>query len=219
MTKKDALAILNTEVDQPFIIELLVGISVLVAPIVIAINRGYADPATISAVVAGALVVIYALYAYKTKQTQIDQAATDEAFREKLNARMNETFIVQVIFGAAMAIMGIITMINYGFDYNSLMTIISGALLLIYSIYYYRMRLNLKELGEKGDTDYDQVASAKLNETFLVQLIFGCAMVGAALVTMISYGFDTNILMTLISGGLLIVYSIYYYRLNMQLNK
>ncbi|MHA1131613.1 MAG: hypothetical protein ACTSQQ_12500, partial [Candidatus Helarchaeota archaeon] len=70
-----------------------------------------------------------------------------------------------------------------------------------------------------GTTEYDQKAAVKINETFIIQLIFGCAMVGAALITLLSYGFDMNILMTLISGGMLIAYSIYYYRLNLRLHK
>ncbi|MHA1276100.1 MAG: hypothetical protein ACTSQI_00315 [Candidatus Helarchaeota archaeon] len=219
MTKKDVIDLLNTDIDQPFIIEILIGISMIVTPIILAINQGFVDPTIITAILSGVLVIIYAISAYLTKHRQMAQASTKERFYKKLNARMNETFIIQVIFGAAMAIVGVINLIQLGLDYSFIMTIVSGVLLLVYSVYYYRMRLQLKELGEKGTTEYDQKAAVKINETFIIQLIFGCAMVGAALITLLSYGFDMNILMTLISGGMLIAYSIYYYRLNLRLHK
>lgn len=144
----------------------------------------------------------------------------DENLSNEINTRMTEAFIVQMIFGIAMTVIGLVYMFISGFNLNMLMTIISGALLIGYSIYYYlKIRTNLQEIALKGETDYKNLVKSKLNETFIIQLIFGVAMVIIPLIMMISSGFNLNLLTTLISGGLLVVYSIIYYRVRIQITE
>ncbi|MHA1651686.1 MAG: hypothetical protein ACTSYB_15955 [Candidatus Helarchaeota archaeon] len=218
MSKKDVKSILSTNVDQPFIIEVLIGLSMIVTSIVMMISSG-PDPTLVSTVVAGILVIFYAFYYYLKRTQRLTQKIQDEEFHIELKLRMNETFIIQLIFGAAMVIAGLFNIILYGFDMNFIMTAISGILLLIYSIRYYQVRSYVVGLGEKGDSTFKTELHIKLNETFIIQLIFGVAMVIAPLIMMFSYGFDMNLIMTIISGGLLIIYSIYYYRLKIALSR
>lgn len=135
----------------------------------------------------------------------------------EIEARLNETFIVQLFFGILMVVVPIIMMIAvYGFDFNLLFSIISGALLIFYAFRVYNVRLNLMNLAEKSDKDLNNIMKARVNETFIVQLIFGILMVVVPIILMIAmYGFDYNLLFSVISGGLLIFYAFRYYRTNM----
>ena len=210
MGKKDVKELLSEDIDYPFIIELIIAIS-MIAPSIIMAFTGI-NPTLLTMLCAGALILIYALMYYLKRKTQQAEAATGEDFRDELKTRMNETLIMQLIFGVAMVLAAVASMILSGifFDMNVIMTIVSGGLLIAYSIYYYRVRTNL--MAEKDENEFDKKVRAKLNETFILQLIFGVAMVAAGGVAMIATGFDFNMLLTMISGGLLIAYAIYYYR-------
>ena len=138
---------------------------------------------------------------------------SEKDLKVKMNVRLNETFIVQLIFGVAMIIVPIVMMIMvYGFDFNLLFSIISGALLIVYSVRFYYVKINLLDQVEKSEKDFHIKARARLNETFIVQLIFGVAMIIVPIVMMIMvYGFNFNLLISIISGALLIVYSFRFY--------
>ncbi|MFX1294683.1 MAG: hypothetical protein ACFFD2_07495 [Promethearchaeota archaeon] len=217
MGKKEVKDILGADVNQPFIIELIVGLSMIVAPIILMINTGVFDPTLATSIVSGILIVVYAFYYYYQRKNQAAQGTNAEDYSAELNIQMNETFIIQMIFGAVMAVAGLIGLITIAIDINSIMVTISGFLLIVYSLVFYIRKKNLMILGEKGAEDFDIEVRAKVKETFIIQLIFGIAMVVAPLITMISYGFNMNLLMTVISGALLIVYSIYYYRVLKQI--
>lgn len=216
MNKRDIKAILSKKIDQAFIIEVILGVLMIIVPLIWMLNYGQ-DPTLVSIIVAGIFIVFFALYYYRSRSNLKAQATADDNFYNELNTRMNETFVMQLIFGVAMVVAALVSIIIYGFNLSIITTLISGALLIVYSIYYYKIRINLKELGKKGDKSFEKKASSKLNETFTIQIIFGVAMIIAALVSITTYGFDVNIIMTLISGGFLVVYSIYYYRVRISL--
>ncbi len=218
MGKKDTKTLLSEATELPFIIEILTALSLIVAPIILMIKFG-PNAAFISALMAGILVVIYALFKYRARVNPPVQGPSEADFHSDLNSRLTETFIIQIIFGVAMVVAGLFTIVSTGFDISIIMTLISGGLLIAYSLYFYaKVQTYLAKLGEKGDQEYNNKVRIKLNETFIIQLIFGVAMVVVGLYLLIT-GFDLNVLMTIISGALLIVYSIYYYRVQMSLQK
>ena len=132
----------------------------------------------------------------------------------EMRSKLNENNIIQLIFGAAMVIAPAIMMIIYGFDMNYLFTIISGALLLIYTVRFYFVKANLIDKITNPEKDFHREVEKRLNETFIIQLIFGAVMVIAPIIMMLGiYGFDLNLLLTIISGALLIIYTIRYFNL------
>lgn len=122
----------------------------------------------------------------------------EKDIKSDLHAFLNEEFIVQLIFGVLMLAFPLIMMIIYGFNVSLLSTAISGGLLIFFTFRYLRL----------SDQDISTKFTAKLNEAFIIQLIFGALMLLAPVITMILYGFNFNLLTTAISGGLLIFYSI-----------
>jgi len=141
----------------------------------------------------------------------------EKDIKSEIGARLNETFLVQLIFGILMVVVPIIMMVAvYGFDFNMLFSIISGALLIFYTFRVYYVRLNLMDLAEKASKDLNEEIKTRVNETFLVQLIFGILMVVVPIIMMVAvYGFDFNMLFSVISGGLLIFYAFRYYKTRM----
>lgn len=107
-----------------------------------------------------------------------------------------------------MVIFPVIMMIISGFNVSLLSTAISGGLLIVYTFRYLRLRIALPESLQKSEKDVPVKLASRLNETFIIQLILGAIMVLASVITMILYGFDFNLLVTAISGGLLIFYSL-----------
>ncbi len=141
------------------------------------------------------------------------------SIKVEMNARLDETFIVQLIFGALIVVLTVVMMIGtYTFDFNLLFSIISGVLLIVYAIRYYRVKANLIVRIENSGKDACDETQARLNETFIVQLIFGVAMVVVPIIMMVAvYGFDFNLLFSIISGALLIFYTFRYYRYTIKL--
>ncbi len=137
----------------------------------------------------------------------------EKDIKSDLRAFLNEQFFVQLIFGLLMLIFPAIMMIIYGFNVSLLTTAISGALLIIYTFRFSRLRTALIEGLQKAEKDIPVKLATRLTEAFVVQLIFGALMLLAPLITMLLYSFNFNLLMTAISGGLLIFYSIRTYRM------
>ncbi|MHA1264309.1 MAG: hypothetical protein ACTSRS_03660 [Candidatus Helarchaeota archaeon] len=137
--------------------------------------------------------------------------------KTKIFARINETFIVQLIFGIVMIVVPIIMMFGiYGFDLNMLFNIVSGALLIVYAFRTYHIRNKVNEQLQDLGKDSQTFLHARVNETVIVQLIFGIAMIVVPIIMMVSvYGFDLNLLISTISGALLIYYALRYYRIRM----
>jgi len=133
-------------------------------------------------------------------------AKTD--IKSELCAFLNEQFIIQLIFGLAMLVFPLIMMIIYGFNVSLITTAISGGLLIVYTFRYLRFRTALIKGLEQSDKDISSKLATRLNETFIIQLVFGVLMLLVPVITMVLYGFNLNLLMTAISGGLLIFYSL-----------
>jgi membrane protein implicated in regulation of membrane protease activity len=133
-------------------------------------------------------------------------AKTD--IKSELRAFLNEQFIIQLIFGLAMLVFPLIMMIIYGFNVSLITTAISGGLLIVYTFRYLRFRTALIKGLEQSDKDISSKLATRLNETFIIQLVFGVLMLLVPVITMVLYGFNLNLLMTAISGGLLIFYSL-----------
>jgi membrane protein implicated in regulation of membrane protease activity len=133
-------------------------------------------------------------------------AKTD--IKSELRAFLNEQFIIQLIFGLAMLVFPVIMMIIYGFNVSLITTAISGGLLIVYTFRYLRFRTALIKGLEQSDKDISSKLATRLNETFIIQLVFGVLMLLVPVITMVLYGFNLNLLMTAISGGLLIFYSL-----------
>jgi hypothetical protein len=132
----------------------------------------------------------------------------EKDIKSELRAFLNEEFIVQLLFGCLMVVFPAIMIFIYGFNVSLLTTAISGALLIFYTIRFLRLRAALLESLQKSEKDMPTKLATRLNETFIIQLVFGALMLLAPLITMILYGFNFSLLMTAISGGLLIFYSI-----------
>jgi hypothetical protein len=119
--------------------------------------------------------------------------------QSKMRAFLREEFIIQLLFGCLMVIFPVIMMVVYGFNVSLLTTVISGGLLIVWTFRYLRLR---------ADKDISSKIASRLYEAFIIQLAFGVLMLLVPVITMILYGFNFNLLMTAISGGLLIFYSI-----------
>ncbi|NVM29743.1 MAG: hypothetical protein HWN65_12945 [Candidatus Helarchaeota archaeon] len=140
---------------------------------------------------------------------------SEKDIKIEMSSRFNETFIIQLLFGAAMIIIPLIYMLTppIGFDFNLLFSIISGALLIFYAFRFYYVKNNLIERVEKAEKDVHVEAGTRLNETFIIQLLFGAAMIIIPLIYMLTppIGFDFNLLFSIISGALLIFYAFRFY--------
>ncbi|NVM56355.1 MAG: hypothetical protein HWN66_21840, partial [Candidatus Helarchaeota archaeon] len=97
-------------------------------------------------IIIGALLIFYCFRFYKVKTNLIERVEKSEKdVHVGASTRLNETFIFQLIFGAAMIIFPLIYMLTppIGFDFNLLYSIIIGALLIFYSFRFYRVKTNL----------------------------------------------------------------------------
>jgi len=139
---------------------------------------------------------------------------TEKDIKIELRLRLNEAFIVQIFFGALMLIIPIIQMLSSGvFDFSLLSTLISGALLIFYSFRFYYVKSNLVDKVLKAEQDVYKKLTFRLNEVFIVQLIFGALMIIIPIIQILSSGvfYNISLLSTIISGALLIIYSFRFY--------
>jgi hypothetical protein len=135
----------------------------------------------------------------------------EKDIKDELKAQFSQIEMFQVIFGMILIAASVILMVIFGATAAYIYVLLTGISLVIYTIRSYLIQTNLMDQLNKGAKDVHLEVKARLNETFIIQIIFGIAMVLVPVIMMLTiYGFNLNLLMSIISGGLLLFYAIRY---------
>jgi hypothetical protein len=135
----------------------------------------------------------------------------EKDIKDELKAQFSQIEMFQVIFGIIVIAASVILMVIFGATAAYIYVLLTGISLVIYTIRSYLIQTNLMDQLNKGAKDVHLEVKARLNETFIIQIIFGIAMVLVPVIMMLTiYGFNLNLLMSIISGGLLLFYAIRY---------
>jgi hypothetical protein len=135
----------------------------------------------------------------------------EKDIKDELKAQFSQIEMFQVIFGMILIAASVILMVIFGASAAYIYVLLTGISLVIYTIRSFLIQTNLMDQLNKGAKDVHLEVKARLNETFIIQIIFGIAMVLVPVIMMLTiYGFNLNLLMSIISGGLLLFYAIRY---------
>jgi hypothetical protein len=135
----------------------------------------------------------------------------EKDIKDELKAQFSQIEMFQVIFGMILIAASVILMVIFGASAAYIYVLLTGISLVIYTIRSFLIQTNLMDQLNKGAKDVHLEVKARLNETFIIQIIFGIAMVVVPVIMMLTiYGFNLNLLMSIISGGLLLFYAIRY---------
>jgi len=141
----------------------------------------------------------------------------EKDIKDELNAQFNQIEMFQIIFGMILIAASAVLIVFFGVSAAYIYVLLTGVSLVIYTIRSYLIQTNLINQLNKSAKDVHLELKARLNETFIIQIIFGIAMVVVPLIMMLTiYGFNLNLLFSIISGGLLLFYAIRYLRVGAQ---